>query len=210
MVTIRCPMCRNDLRFEDAAGGKPGKCPHCGALVAVPIAADKRSATARAMEEVLAAMDAKEKGGDPRRRGTRGPAAIELAARAPQASKASPKPIARKKLAITRPQWKIAAAVAAAIAIAIAAWTAFTPSEWESRQKDQILQLKQEADRLATDGKTNDAFKKYGSVVLATANRPIHDSELRSAVNEAREARVRLYPQVRKAEERAKTAAYIR
>ena len=103
-----------------------------------------------------------------------------------------------------------AAAAAAVIVVVVLCWNRFTPAAWETQNKAQILQAKQEADQLAAEGKNADAFKKYGAIVLLVANRPVHDSALKKAVDEARDARIRLQPSVLQAEEKARTSGFGR
>jgi hypothetical protein len=124
------------------------------------------------------------------------------AASGTRAAPASAKPL------LTPAQWKIAAAALAGILLAIGVYAAFSPNQWESSQRQGLLQIKVEAERLESEGKTVEAFNRYGNIVLAAANKPIHDVELRKAVEQAREARARLFPQVRDLEEKAKAAKY--
>jgi hypothetical protein len=201
MITVSCAGCGKELHLADAVGGTRVPCPQCGAAVSVPaIANPKRSKTERAMEEALRAMDAKG--------AARGSRAAPPAATQPASTR-----VARASGGSIRLKPRHAAitgAAAAAIIIAVLCWNQFTPSTWETQIKAQILQAKQEADQLAAEGKASEAFKKYGTIVLLVSNRPVHDSAVKKAVDDAREARVRLQPSVRQAEEKAKTAGYQR
>jgi hypothetical protein len=193
MITVSCTACGKELHLADAVGGTRVPCTKCGAPVAVPALAEtpKGTKTARAVQQALAAMDARQNQphGD-------------TAASATRTAPAAGKPL------FTPAQWKIVAAALAAISLAIGAYAVFSPNQWESSQRQGLLHIKAEAERLEADGKTVEAFNKYGNIVLATANKPIHDAELRKAVEQAREARDRLFPQVRDLEEKAKAAKY--
>jgi predicted RNA-binding Zn-ribbon protein involved in translation (DUF1610 family) len=206
MVSVSCAACGKELRLADAVGGTRVPCPQCGVPVAVPaVAKSHRSKTQRALEEAMRAMNAK----DPPARASSTAASAAAAA----TTTLSPPHRAARALAsikLTRRSWAILGGVLAALVVAIFCWNQFTPATWEAQSKSQILQAKQEADQLAAEGKATEAFKKYGSIVLTIANRPVHDSTLKKAFDEAREARVRLQPIVRQEEEKARTAGYAR
>jgi hypothetical protein len=206
MIQVRCGGCGGELRFAESTAGKRGKCPRCGAAVQIPGAA----AGSAAVKEALAAMEAKMALASrvevaDRRRGA---GAIDLITKPPRRSEAEGASSTGRKAARRRMVLAALALALAVGAVSVLCWRSLAPAAWEDQQKERLLQVKREADELAAAGKTEAAFQKYGNVVLTVANRAVHDAELKQAVTDAREARVRLNPEVQRAQ-RARTAAYV-
>jgi hypothetical protein len=211
MITVSCSACGKASNFDDSAAGRSGKCANCGGKLALP----KPSATAQAIQEAMKAMDAKEA----KRKGkssVKAPgksaahAAYDLSGQQPKAPAPEPKvPAERnsKKIQITPKQWKMLGAVVAGLSLAAIAWSAFVPGEWESRHAGDVIQVKVQADQLASAGKAAEAYAGYQRVILMSTGQSLRSAELRRAVAEAHASRDRLLEENRAVIERARAAS---
>jgi hypothetical protein len=230
---VECGHCGQGLPKQLASRAGVITCPRCGGSIARPASgnaaggsagpAKKPSQTAKALAEALRAMEEKEssrKGKEKGRPAQHERAAFELGKKPPSAAPAAAPTTAAApdaKGATSLPRWrlnsrqsKVAACCAAVLVIGLSGYAALAPSARQSAQHDRVLELKQDADRLAAAGQNVEAFKKYGEIVLRSASEPVHGSDARRAVEEARQARLRLQPLVRDAEEKAKLAKFTR
>jgi hypothetical protein len=177
-----------------------------------PLHRDKggSSRTQQAIEEAMKAYDGKEASAASRADGRqvytirRGKAPVAAAAPIPTSS-SSP---AAAKPALTTKQWKTIAAVAGAMVLLFIGYLVFAPSAYESEHGIDILQAKQDGDQLLNEGKPVEAFKKYEKVILMSANQTFHNGRVRDAVQGAREARTKLFPEVKEAEHQAQLARH--
>ena len=182
MIDVNCNACGKHIAVNEALAGKKGRCPKCAATVIVPgavAALGRASQTATAVQQVLAVLDAKE---------------------------TVTKPTQRRTLVPSRSQkkWAIGAAVVAAV-LAIG-YLIFTPDRWESEHRSAIVMLKQQADQLATEGKPEQAYARYGEIVRYAAGRAFKDSSVRRAVDDAKAARTTLHQQLQLASSRSRLA----
>ena len=80
-------------------------------------------------------------------------------------------------------------------ALAFVLFSCYLGWDWNvKRYRHQILQLKQEADRLESNGRDKDAFLKFRELCDYVGNREPRDPETRDAVRAARRAKDRLFP----------------
>jgi hypothetical protein len=215
MVTLKCASCGHSAQVE-ATSGKPMNCGKCGAALKAP--SRQLSATEKALLEAEQAMDAKERKrkGKPEGRSamkSSGSSVYELGThkRTPESSAAaavqtSSTPLAKRK--ITPRQLGIATGALAGVAVLYLIYSSIAPTGWESEQRETILAAKSDGDRLASQGKAKEAFDAYGKIVLMATNQTLHSGEIKEALAAARDARTRLFPQVKELDEKARTARY--
>ena len=211
MITVSCTACGKATNFDDSAAGRSGKCANCGGKLALP----KPSATAKAIQEAVKAMDAKEakkKGKSVAKAAVKSsaPPAYDRSRQKPKAPAPEPKEPKEqdsKKTLITSKQWKVLSGVAAGLAVLAIGWSTFVPSEWESRHAGDVIQAKADADQLASAGKTAEAYAGYQRVILMSTGQSLKSGELRKAVAEARAARDRLLEENRPMIEKARAAS---
>jgi hypothetical protein len=175
----------------------------------------KQSATSRAIEDAMKAMDAKEaernkKGFSRSTAKSSGSSAYQLGSN--KSAVAAETPAARlswKDLQFKPKQWYIVGGAVAGLFVLLYVYSAVAPTGWESEQRETIVQLKADGDRLASEGKKSDAFDAYGKIVLMTATRDLHSGELKRAVAAARQARVNLFPEIQAAQAKPRLAKYV-
>jgi hypothetical protein len=245
MIEVTCSACSKTLSVADSAAGKTGKCPQCGAAIVVPSdttkavpvpleakptefsptrspAWKKSSATERALQAALKAMDAKASVGGRQKSSTRTsydlgtksrdqqqPAQPETAKESKRRRPAQPPgsdvntPLLKRKLG--RKEFKLIGAVAGGLALLFILYKVVMPGEFVSANQEHVLKLKDEADRLAGTGKIVQAYEKYQAIYLLTAHEKLN-SRLQKVADETNVARARLRGQVEELQARARTA----
>lgn len=172
MIKVTCPTCMKSVELEDRYAGRRARCA-CGTPIQIPRDAprDGRTATSAALEEAMRVAD-----GKPARRG-------------------EDRRSAGMRFQLTERQGYMLGGIAAAALVLTLAWSAVTPSSWESEHHDVLVTLKHDADALAAAGKTRAASDKYGQVIRLVAGVNLKSADLKKLVEEARAARGSLLAQ---------------
>ena len=207
MIRAKCSACGRTVEAESDAGRRQVACA-CGAMVTLPSGAAV-SATSRAVEEALRAMETK--GGDKREKpATRQVFTLGSAGKKAASSAAPIVPAADKtsagKLPIDKKHLRWIVAMSAVAIVAGVTWNFLTPTGWEREFGGQVEAAKSEADQLATEGKVLAAYRKYQQALRLTKGQAIHGGELKKTVDATRAARDRLVEQNRTMIDKARTA----
>jgi DNA-directed RNA polymerase subunit RPC12/RpoP len=221
MLEAKCGACGTSIAVNDSLAGKIGRCPKCGGKVVAPGAfAQRKSTTASAVEEALAAMDAKERsrGKEPKASRRKNPVNVfDLEAkRAPAAAPApnttttttSTTVKAKDRRDITKRAKLIGGTAALALCFGIVYLVSNPAGNHTPQHREEIIRVKEEADRLAESGKADEAYKKYGAVILMAGSKPPASSDLQRALQQARDARVQLANQMKNKDSSARSASY--
>jgi hypothetical protein len=211
MKTLTCSVCAKSFSDEGANSSAP-RCSACRAVTKSP----KLSATSRAIQDAMKAMDEKEaqrskKGVSRSSPKSSGSAAYQLGGTKSAITQEATTPAGKswRDLQLKPKQWYMAGGGVVGLLVLFYIYSAVTPTAWESDQHDTIIQAKAEGDRLLAEGKKSAAFDAYGKIVLMTATRDLHSGEIKRAVASARQARVDLFPEIQASQGKAKLARYV-
>ena len=229
MLNVTCAACGKVSTFEPSMAGRQGKCVGCEAVLKVP----RLSATSQAIQEAMRAMDAKEakrkgKGKDKKVGSASAQGAYDLGtakktepaalatgktmgkAMGKSAAKASADPevtLGKEKFVITPKQKKILTGVVGSALVIAIAWYAFVPSEWESLHRAEYIQMKGEADQLASAGKPAEAYARYQRLMLMGKGHSAKSSDLRQAMRDSEASANQLLEEHRAIIEKARAAS---
>jgi phage FluMu protein Com len=162
----------------------------------------KPSGTERALAAALKAMDEKESAGGRAKSnsrttydlGTKSDKRLQTAQRTPTNARklhaekpGQAAPLSTRKIGAN--ELKRAGMIGGALVLAIVAWQVLTPSSEESDQGKVIVHLKDEADKLASEGKLAAAYESYDRIRLVSAGRDFKSSSLKQTLDAALKAR---------------------